>query len=193
MLGTTILGNPHIKKKKNGRLFGSERFEPGEEITNRQLLAEKPWCCPAAPRGGYAGRCEEVLEGKVLGYTGFPQKNNMEYIRNHQSLSVVATHWIHVESVIFNNMFVQRVLKIMKLPILVVDSLSWFHSMTRKISGTKGPKQKETNDPFSDYQQLLLAVCCRNCAFRKVWAYSVLTIICPFVMCFFLGWVLGAC
>ena len=50
-------------------------------------------------------------------------------------------------------MFVQRVLQIMKLPILVlvVDqtmqkktplvlySLSWFHSMTRKISPQKGP------------------------------------------------------
>ena len=35
------------------------------------------WCCPAAPRGGYAGRCE-ILEGKVLGYQP-PPKNNRDH------------------------------------------------------------------------------------------------------------------
>ena len=96
-----------------------------------------------------------VLEGKVLGYTGFPKKQHGIYQESSQPKCCGNTlddvfQWF---SMIWYDMFVQRVLQIMKLPILVVQkqsplvlySLSWFHSMTRKISGTKGPnKRKQT-------------------------------------------------
>jgi len=94
-LGTTILGNPHIKKKQKWPTFwlgavraGRRHYEPTAPGRKQHGAAPQPHE-EDTREGAY-----HVLERNVLGYTGLPQKNNREYIRNHQSLSVAATHWM---------------------------------------------------------------------------------------------------